>query len=323
MSVEPATGGFAALGTTITVAVADPGSLSTAMALVRDDVERLDRAASRFRDDSELAALNRSDGRPVEISDTLFVALSEAVAAAEQTSGLIDPTVGEALERCGYDRDFPSIPPSGPPVLHFQRVPGWKGIHLDRFRRTASVPAGVRIDLGATSKAGCADRSARAVALAARCGVLVNLGGDIAVAGPPPSGGWVVRVADRHDAAPGDPGVTVAIRSGGMATSGTAQRRWRRGGLVLHHLIDPSTGAPARPCWRTVTVTAESCLAANVASTAAVILGPAAPGWLARRRCHARLVGEDGSVVGVGSWPTEALEPDGGGTPVLAGAAPC
>ena len=145
MSVEPATGGFAALGTTITVAVADPGSLSTAMALVRDDVERLDRGASRFRDDSELAALNRSDGRPVETSDTLFVALSEAVAAAEQTSGLIDPTVGEALERCGYDRDFASIPPSGPPVLHFQRVPGWKGIHLDRFRRTASVPAGVRM----------------------------------------------------------------------------------------------------------------------------------------------------------------------------------
>jgi thiamine biosynthesis lipoprotein len=103
--------------------------------------------------------------------------------------------------------------------------------------------------------------------------------------------------------------VTVAITTGGLATSGTAARRWQRGGRQFHHLIDPATGAPAAPCWRTVTVAARTCLSANVASTASVILGAAAPAWLAQRGLHARLVTEDGAVVATGDWPESALEP--------------
>ena len=103
--------------------------------------------------------------------------------------------------------------------------------------------------------------------------------------------------------------MTVAITTGGLATSGTAARRWQRGGRQFHHVIDPATGAPAAPYWRTVTVAADSCLSANVASTASVILGPAAPAWLAERGLHARLVTEDGAVVGTGDWPAAALKP--------------
>ena len=120
------------------------------------------------------------------------------------------------------------------------------------------------------------------IAGATGVGVLVSLGGDVAVAGPPPEEGWPIRITDDH----ADPleagGPIVTITSGGLATSSTSVRRWARGGQVLHHLIDPSTGAPAAEVWRTVSVAAGSCVDANIASCAAVIMGAAAPSWLAR-----------------------------------------
>jgi len=302
---------FEAIGTTNSVAVTDESALAEATELVRAHVGALDLAASRFRDDSELAGLHSRPGQPVEVSRLLFVALEEALDAAERTDGLVSPTVGEALELAGYDRDFAGVDPTGPPLrLRYRRVPGWRRLRLESAARTVTLPAGVKIDLGATAKAGCADRAAAAAAALTGSGVLVNLGGDLAVAGPSPDGGWVVRIADRADGAPEAPGVTVAVAGGGLATSGTAARRWLRGDQVLHHIIDPATGVPALSCWRTVTVVARTCLEANVASTAAVILGPAAGHWLDERGFHARLLGEDGVAVAVGDWPLDALDPE-------------
>src|ERR1700722_20747723 len=158
------------------------------------------------------------------------------------TDGVVDPTLCPALELCGYDRGFSEGPLGGPALkLRYQRVPGWRRVRIDRARRSVTLPPGVRIDLGETAKAGCADRTARSAAAATRTGVLVNLGGDLAVAGPPPPDGWVVRVADRHDAPAEEPGVTVAIRHGGLASSGTAARRWAPGGPTTHH---PSAPGP-------------------------------------------------------------------------------
>jgi thiamine biosynthesis lipoprotein len=310
VSTAPVTETFPAIGTTITVATTDPESLGAATTVVRSHVERLDRAASRFRADSELAAVHAGAGKPVRVSGDLLVAVEESLLAARTTGGLVDPTVGDALQRCGYDRDFPEIDRDGPPVtLRYARVPGWHRVEVDRSAGTVRVPPGVLLDLGCTAKAGCADRAAAAAAHVTGCGVLVNLGGDLAVSGPPPAGGWVVRVADRHDAAEDEPGVTVAISGGGLATSGTAARRWRRGGREMHHIIEPASGAPAAGPWRTVTVAAPTCLAANIAATAAVVIGAGAPRWLDARAVHARLVDRGGWARAVGGWPLDALAP--------------
>lgn len=137
--------------------------------------------------------------------------------------------------------------------------------------------------------------------------MLVNLGGDIAVAGSSPPRGWPVLVTDDSSTPPARAatvdGQTVSIRAGGLATSGIAARRWRHGGDLLHHLIDPRSGFPTAGPWRTVSVTAGSCLLANIAATAAMILGDAAPRWLTDRGLPARLIGHDGSVTLVGGWP--------------------
>ena len=97
----------------------------------------------------------------------------------------------------------------------------------------------------------------------------------------------------------------IMLRRGGVATSGRDYRKWRQDGVWKHHIIDPRTGTPAVTPWRTVSVAAASCVDANTASTAAVVLGEAAPEWLAARRLPARLVREAGQVVRVAGWPEE------------------
>jgi thiamine biosynthesis lipoprotein len=239
------------------------------------------------------------------VSALLFDAVEVALDAAAFTDGLVDPTVGHSLRSAGYDATFKVVAARDTTSFRacFVPTPGWHVVKLDRDARTISVPAGVELDLGATGKAFAADRCAARAAAAVGCGVLVSLGGDVAVAGAAPDGGWAIGLADDHEGAAIQQ--TVAIASGGLATSSTAVRRWRSGDALLHHVIDPRTGRPAETSWRTVSVAAASCVAANRASTAALILDAAAPAWLAERSLAARLVGNDDAVVTVGGWPAD------------------
>ena len=297
---------FDALGTGVVLAVSRPAELAAARRVLRAHLARVDQACSRFRTDSELVAVNASGGRPVEVSPTLAAALAVALAVAAETNGVVDPTVGRAVRLLGYDRDFASLPADGPAYPVVTTVPGWEAVRFDAARRVVTVPRGVELDLGATAKAWCADEAARACADETGAGVLVSLGGDTAVAGPAPDGGWAVRVCDRYDDPPEAGGPVVTIDEGGLATSSTTRRRWRRGGRELHHVLDPATGQSADSCWRTVSVAAATCVAANAASTAAIVLGSAAPAWLEERRLPARLVAHDGDVTVTCRWPTDA-----------------
>ena len=205
------------------------------------------------------------------IGPYLLAALEVALTAAAATDGAVDPSVGKALRLAGYDRTFSLVRLRDGRLVHVSSAPGgaWRRIEIDRERRTARIPAGVELDLGATAKALAADRAARAAAEATADGVLVSLGGDVAVAGDPPDAGWSVGLADDHAAPFSADGPAVAIRSGGLATSGTCVRNWATATGRAHHVIDPRTGAPAKTPWRTVSVAAASCVDANTASTAA------------------------------------------------------
>lgn len=292
-----------ALGTTALVAVTDGAALAEAGRLLREGLDAVDRACSRFRDDSELSAVNRAAGRETPVGPLLAEAIAVALRAAELTGGHVDPTVGRALFEAGYDRDFSLVPGERPAVrVRVAPVPGWRTVRLDRAAGTVRLPAGVALDLGATAKALAADRLAEEIHRATGAGVLVGLGGDIAVAGEVPAGGWPVRVAEDHRDASGA-GETVALRGGGLATSSTTVRRWRAGGRERHHVIDPRRGRPAAAAWRTVSVAAATCVEANTASTAAIVRGRGADAWLARCGLPARLVAADGRVARVGGWP--------------------
>jgi thiamine biosynthesis lipoprotein len=235
----------------------------------------------------------------------LVEAVEVALRAARITNGDVDPTIGRAMNGLGWDCDF-SVLVSRDERERFQVVPaaGWRSIAV--ANGVIEMPAGTEIDLGATAKALAADRSARAASLAAGdAGVLVNLGGDLAVAGSAPNGGWAVLVTDDHRSPLDAEGQTIAVRSGGLATSSTTVRRWRAGGREHHHIVDPRTGLAAAEIWRTVSVAAATCVDANTASTAAIVRGREAPSWLDRMGLPARLVALDGSVSTTGAWPGE------------------
>jgi thiamine biosynthesis lipoprotein len=241
----------------------------------------------------------------VPVSPLFSRALRVAIDAASWTGGLVDPTVGGVLVDHGYDRTFTAVAPDGPVNVLVREVPGPAAIDLDEDNRRARTSFGAQVDLGATAKALAADLAATAAWEVAGGGVLVSLGGDISVSGDAPAGGWPIAVTDRSDLSlPADEGTTeyVTIATGALATSSTRARRWRRGGAELHHLIDPRTGDPATGPWRTVSVAAGTCTLANTASTAVIIAGRSAVGWLGARGLTARLVAHDGSVTHVGDW---------------------
>jgi len=301
-----ATGSFGALGTTAVACVTDDGRLDDALAILRAELADIDRACSRFREDSELTAINHGDGSPRTVSAVLCDAVAVALDAAATTDGILDPTVGAAVRASGYDRSFADVTAAGPRLgrVRFPGVPGWRMVELDPATRRLRVPAGIELDLGATAKAFAADRAAAAIHTATGTNVLVSLGGDIAVAGAP-EGGWPILIADDHRSALDGPGPVVAVANGGLATSSTTVRNWKIGDTEYHHLIDPRTGTSAQTPWRTVSVAASSCLAANTASSTALILGDAAAEWLAARQLPARLVRRDGACTYVAGWPED------------------
>jgi FAD:protein FMN transferase len=296
---------FAALGTTATVVTDDRRVLPYAEELLRDELAAIDKACSRFRDDSELTAVNAGAGRAVRVGPLLLAAVDAALMAAEATDGLVDPTVGRTLVGLGYDRDFASLGDRwGRTRVRIAPAGGWRCVRLDRAAATLELPEGVALDLGATGKAFAADRAADAIADATASATLVSVGGDIATAGTAPCGGWPIRVTDDHRALEGA-GQTVGVGSGGLATSSTTVRRWSAGGAVRHHIVDPRSGLPVSDVWRTVSVAAATCLAANAASTAALVRGREAPAWLESRGFDARLVTPEGRVHTTGGWPQE------------------
>jgi FAD:protein FMN transferase len=305
MSRAYATASMEAIGTTAVVVV-QAWAVRQAERLLAAELDAIDRACSRFRPDSELSRANDAAGRLIPTGRLFTQALFVSLRAAEQTGGAVDPTVAPALVALGYDRDYAAVDVDATDEVCGVPAAGWRTVALDAPRRLLRLSPGCRLDLGATAKALAADRAARAIAAATGSPTLVNLGGDVATAGAAPPGGWVVRVTDDHRAGTDAAGQRVTVSGGGLATSSTMVRRWRRGGREVHHIVDPISGEPAAPVWRTVSVAAASCVDANTASTAAVVRGACAPQWLASLGLPARLVDASGRAIRVGGWPEAA-----------------
>jgi thiamine biosynthesis lipoprotein len=279
--------------------VTDPAAIDDAAETARRRLDEVGDACDRFRPDSELRRI--CAGVATEVSPILGMLVRTALDTAERTGGLCDPTVGRLVKDIGYDRDIRLVLDDDRPVRVVVRPRrSWQAVDLDGLRLT--VPEGVELDLGAAAKAFAADLIAQQLAGELGCGVLMNLGGDIATAGDAPIDGWQVRVQDL----PGDPVSRVALHPGfALATSSTQRRTWVRGGRRLHHIVDPRTGLPASTAWRTVSVVAPTAVHANGETTAAIVAGQAAVQRLGRSGLAARLVGDDGTVHTLGGWPDD------------------
>lgn len=311
---ERAVARWRALGCTVHLETEDPGELEVARALVSDVLADVDAVASRFRDDSDLTWVNQHPGRWVQVDPLLVHAVRIATSAAARTGGLVHPLLAGPLVELGYDATFTTVAarrPDPAAVTTYRPAPppldSWSdiGLRSDAVR----VPLGTALDLGATAKAWCTDLAVAALGERLTGRAVVSIGGDLRTV----HGAWEVGIAERPiddvDAA-GVGGIEELVQvEGALATSSTCARRWTTpAGARHHHLIDPRTGGPAREHWRTVTVLAPTCVSANVASTAAVVLAEDAVDWLTAEldadRLHAaRLVRHDGTLHRLGPWP--------------------
>lgn len=277
------------------VAVVDPGDLPRLRHIAEQTVDDVDRACSRFRADSEIAALAPHLESGGQVSEVLARIVGDALVGARLTDGLVDPTLGTLLHQLGW-----VAAGSAPTPLSIASRATWRDVTLDE--RTLTAPAGVRFDFGSTGKATTSDLIIeRACDSGIRAGALVSLGGDIATSPQGPSGGWVITVQDM----PQDPLERVALTGGAaIATSSTRHRRLPVGGAATSHILDPRSGHPAADTWGAATCIAGSCAHANSAATAAIVLGSTGPSWLEARQIPARLVTSSGDVVRTQRWPS-------------------
>ncbi|MGH3155419.1 MAG: FAD:protein FMN transferase, partial [Streptosporangiaceae bacterium] len=316
--------GWTALGAPVQFVVTSAAALESGRAILATELTAMDATCSSRPGSelTELPALARAEGagHPVPVSSLLADAIAAALRTAQLTGGDVAPTVREGLENGdgawdGAGAGTGGWPDPGPGGF-LRPVAGWEQIRLDRAARRLWLPPGLRLDLSATVTAWAVDRCAGRLAAELGCGVLVGLGGNIAVAGVSPPGGWRIRIQDAHRTDTGSatgsasasgtdegPATVVAVHDGGLATSGTAARRLHQGGDPLHYILDPRTGTPAAPFWRTVSVAAACCAFASAASTAAMIRGRHARQWLSSLGLPARMVALDGQVHTVAGWP--------------------
>jgi thiamine biosynthesis lipoprotein len=295
-----------AIGTQATVVVQHPDHAEVAEQVLRTEIDTFDLACSRFRRDSELTALHACSGRAVRVSAALFEALEVALDVARQTGGAVDPTIGNAIEALGYDRDLSDVSTGhGTVLLDLAPAVGFAHVQLNRRERTVRIPRGVKLDLGSSAKALIADRAAERIANHLGSGALVSIGGDVATAGVSPEEGWAVGIAEASATPAGEVDQVVAIRDGGLASSSTSVRTWRMGNRDVHHILDPATGDCVPPCWTLVSASGPSCVQANAVTTAALVWGSDALERLASFSQAMRLVRHDGKVFTLHGWPDE------------------
>ena len=298
------------MGTECKVAVtatrADEAWARRALAAGRGEVDSCERVLSRFDPRSDLSHLNRAQGEWVGVDHRLIEVLRVALRARDETGGRFDPTILPALVAAGYDRSFEQLDerPAG-------RVIEWSPratIEIDAANSRARVEIGAAIDLGGIGKGFAATRALWSMQEAwfGLRGGLVDLGGDIGVWGATPEGGpWRLDVADPR--VPGTSLGTIVIDDGAVATSGRNERRFGPG-RQLHHLIDPTTGAPANAGPLAVTVVGPDAAEAEAYATALAVtpLGESTSLLGSRPGLAALLVPHDGEPVTVGDLPLVA-----------------
>jgi thiamine biosynthesis lipoprotein len=228
----------------------------------------------------------------VRLSAETFALVAHAEAAWRHTDGGFDPTVLDSLINLGYDADLAEVlarPAAAAALRHPVPAPGCAGIVLDPEESTVMLPRGVHLDPGGIGKGLAGDLIVDALMTFGAAGVMVDVGGDVVVAGDSPEGaGWTIGI--EHPLRPGVVAATVTLHAGAVATSTTARRTWLLGNRPVHHLVDPSTGEPLPA--GAATVIAGAGWWAEVLTKSVLVHGPAA----LPAGCAALVAGPDGHL---------------------------
>lgn len=285
---------FSAMNTHITlVAEGKEEQVARGFESARDYIVAREAQFTRFRETSELSALNRAAGTWFNASPELFACMQEAYALHLETQGLFHPAILKALEHAGYDASLEivrgRVNAEREDTVEFG---DFRSVSFLDAQRAIWMPDGMRIDLGGIAKGWIAEQAAHVLAeYAETCAV--NAGGDLFSIGlPEAADAWEVEIEDPNDAEK-----TIALLrapEGAVATSSITKRKWKQGTQERHHLIDPRTGLPATTDWLSVTVLAPHATIAEVFAKALLIGGSENAGQLLAGREDLQFIAVDG-----------------------------
>ena len=247
----------------------DEARATAAIDAVMADMRRIDAAMSPYKETSELSRINREAARsPVEVSDELFELLEQSIVFSELSDGAFDITYAGAGHLYDYRR---RIRPSEEELTIARAAIGYRHLQLDRKARTVRFArAGVRIDLGGFAKGHAVDRAGAILRQHGVRHAAVSAGGDSRLLGDRCGRPWTVGVRDPDRA--GELVALLPLLDVAVSTSGDYERYFDDGAERFHHLIDPSTGRPARSV-RSVTVIARDGLTSEALSKTVFVRG--------------------------------------------------
>ncbi|MGH2458024.1 MAG: FAD:protein FMN transferase [Chloroflexota bacterium] len=229
---------------------------------------QVEACSSRFDPRSEVMGLTERVGVPVAVSPMLFEVLGFALAVSAESDGAFDPTVGLAMERRGFNRNYLTGRRISTRIDSPDRC-DYRDVRLDAKRGTVTLRRPLVLDLGAVAKGFAIDLAARE--LARYPNLAIDAGGDLFFRGTNTEGEpW--RVGIRHPRRPGDLIETLRVTDTAVCTSGDYERRAEADGGG--HILAAGSGQPADAV-ASVTVIAPTAMAADALGTAAFALGPA------------------------------------------------
>ena len=259
------------MGTLWTVEAQGPGA-NAAMEAAFAEIGRLDRLLSTYKADSELSRLNREGSRGwVPVSAETRNLVNRALGFASASDGAFDPTVGPLVQLWGFKQMDYRFPSEEAIAKAKERV-GYRHVEVDPARGIRFRRAGIEVELGAIAKGYAVDRAVGILKDRGMTTARVDAGGNQGIWGQPPEGErWLFGV--RHPRRDGDVLGWTSLQSGGISTSGDAERGFWRDGVRYGHVIDARTGKPSQGVL-SVTVVARDAETADALSTALYVLGP-------------------------------------------------
>ncbi|MBT8404822.1 MAG: FAD:protein FMN transferase [Gemmatimonadetes bacterium] len=274
------------MGTLATFAIAtrfEPAAHHALDAAVAE-LRRVESLMTRFRADSDIGRVNRSrPGAAVTVSPETAEVVRDALMWARDTEGRFDPGLARLSEL--WDPHPGARPPAAFDVEALTETPPWRALELGGdpgapwLRRHTTAAA---LDLGGIAKGYGVDRAAAALEATGVRSALVNVGGDLMALGTGP-GGRPWRIGVRDPERPDEVLTVLDVEDRAVATSGDYLRGFDHEGRRYHHLLDPATGRPHRPRFRSITIEAPTVRSADAAATAAFALGDDGPQFLPQR----------------------------------------
>jgi thiamine biosynthesis lipoprotein len=258
----------------LTAWTADEAAARSALDAVFAEFERLEALMSTWRPASDVVRINAAAGvQGVPVAADVRDVLRQARQISEWTEGTFDVTFGALTDVWKFDHDQDNTIPTAEAIRARLPLIDYRQIEIDDRAGTVFLRRkGMKIHLGGIGKGYAVEH---AVAILRRAGLrdfMIQAGGDLYVGGRKDGRPWRLGINDPRGPE-GHSFATIDLTDSTFSTSGDYARFFMKDGVRYHHILDPSTGQPARLC-RSVTIAAESPVLADAIAKGVFILGP-------------------------------------------------